>query len=187
MVRKSEEEIKRIKAALKGNFLFQNLPTSQTRQIYDVMKRKQVKAGEVVIKQGDKGEEFFVLDDGELAVSIAANGTQVEIMRYKPNPAGANPCFGELALMYSKPRAATVTAITDGVLWAIDRRSFREILKKSSAKYLMRTLRSVEILKALTAGQLQRLSELMTEVYAAAPIVRARCTTQAPHHLERGA
>jgi CRP-like cAMP-binding protein len=164
VIHKSEAEIKRIKAALKGNFLFQNLPTTQTKQIYDAMKKRTVKANDVVIQQGEKGEEFFVLDEGELAVSILNNSVEVEIMRYRPNPAGANPCFGELALMYSKPRAATVAALTDGVLWAIDRRSFREILKKSSKdKYLMRTLRSVEVLKSLSVSQLQRLGEAMEE------------------------
>ena len=61
-----EAEIKRIRAALKGNFLFQNLPATQTKQIYDVMRRKHVKAKEVVIQQGDKGEEFYVLDQGEV-------------------------------------------------------------------------------------------------------------------------
>ena len=81
----------------------------------------------------------------EYQVTIENEGLQIEILRYKPNPTGANPCFGELALMYSKPRAATVTALTDGCLWEIDRRSFREILKKSSTKNLMRTLRSVEV------------------------------------------
>lgn len=66
--------------------------------------------------------------------------------------------------MYSKPRAATVTAATDGVLWAMDRRSFRSILMKSSAVSLTRTLRSVEVLKSLSVGQLQRLQDLLTEV-----------------------
>lgn len=150
VVKKTKDEIERIKSALKGNFLFQHLPDTQAKQIYDVMKRTEVEAGQVVIKQGDKGDAFFVLDDGEYKVTIESDGQQVEILRYKPNPTGANPCFGELALMYSKPRAATVTALTHGRLWEIDRRSFREILKKSSTKYLMRTLRSVEVRMQMT-------------------------------------
>lgn len=164
IVPKTDAEIGRIENALKGNFLFTNLASTQRKQIYDVMKKKRVKAGEVVIKQGDPGDEFYVLELGELTVSIERDGTSIEVLRYRPNPNGANPCFGELALMYSKPRAATVTAATDGILWTIDRRSFRQILKTSSTKYLMRTLRSVEILKSLAVGQLQRLSELLTEV-----------------------
>mmetsp|Transcript_85106 Transcript_85106/g.170016 ORF Transcript_85106/g.170016 Transcript_85106/m.170016 type:complete len:1288 (-) Transcript_85106:205-4068(-) len=164
VVPKTKAEIQRITAALKGNFLFAHLPPQQAKMIYDVMKRRSVTQGEVVIKQGDQGNHFYILDDGEFRVTIEKNGSQIEILRYKPNPAGANPCFGELALMYSKPRAASVTALTDGALWEIDRRSFREILKKSSTKNLVRTLRSVNLLKSLTASQLQRLSEMLSEV-----------------------
>ena len=103
------------------------------------------------------------MDEGEYVVTLAQNGKEVEILRYTTT-GGANPCFGELALMYSKPRAATVTAVQDGVLWAMDRRSFRSILMKSSAVSLTRTLRSVEVLKSLSVGQLQRLQDLLSEV-----------------------
>ena len=164
VVAKTDAEIARIQQALKGNFLFASLSDVQTKMIYDVMKRKRVKAGEAVIRQGDPGDEFYVLELGELVVSIEKDGNVFEVLRYRPNPTGANPCFGELALMYSKPRAATVKALTDGILWAIDRRSFRQILKTSSSKYMLRTLRTVEVFKSLTVGQLQRLTEILTEV-----------------------
>ena len=42
--------------------------------------------------------------------------------------------FGELALLYNMPRAATVKAITSGTLWAMDRQTFRRILLKSAYK-----------------------------------------------------
>jgi CRP-like cAMP-binding protein len=66
--------------------------------------------------------------------------------------------------MYSKPRAATVKAAKDGVLWAMDRRSFRNILMKSTGRSIMKTLRSVDVLKSLSVGQLQRLCDVLTEV-----------------------
>jgi serine/threonine protein kinase len=66
--------------------------------------------------------------------------------------------------MYRKPRAATVTALKDGVLWAMDRRSFRSILMKSATADVIRVLRSVEVLKSLSVGQLQRLADVLTEV-----------------------
>jgi CRP-like cAMP-binding protein/serine/threonine protein phosphatase PrpC len=162
VVPKTPEELTRIKAAVKANFLFQHLNDTQSKQVYDVMKRVAVKKGDVVIRQGDQGDWFYVVDEGEYGVTLVQNGKEVEILRYTTQ-GGANPCFGELALMYSKPRAATVTAHTDGVLWAMDRRSFRSILMKSSAVSLTRTLRSVEVLKSLSVGQLQRLQDLLTE------------------------
>ena len=163
VVPKSAEQLERIKTAVKANFLFQHLNDAQAKQVYDVMKRVQVKKGDVVIRQGDQGDWFYVVDDGEYVVTLQQNGKEIEILKYTTQ-GGANPCFGELALMYSKPRAATVTAVQDGVLWAMDRRSFRSILMKSSAVSLTRTLRSVEVLKSLSVGQLQRLQDLLSEV-----------------------
>lgn len=64
VVPKTKAEVERITAALKGNFLFAHLPATQAKQIYDVMKRRPVKAGEKLIAQGDPGDSFFILDDG---------------------------------------------------------------------------------------------------------------------------
>uniref|UniRef100_A0A7S2DG28 protein-serine/threonine phosphatase n=1 Tax=Haptolina brevifila TaxID=156173 RepID=A0A7S2DG28_9EUKA len=163
VVPKTAEERERIKAAVKANFLFQHLNEAQSKQVYDVMKRVTVKKGDVIIRQGDQGDWFYVVDEGEYSVYLTQGGKEVEIIKYTTN-GGNNPCFGELALMYSKPRAATVKADKDGVLWAMDRKSFRSILMKSSSMSLTKTLRSVEVLKSLSVGQLQRLQDLLTEV-----------------------
>lgn len=42
--------------------------------------------------------------------------------------------FGELALLYNMPRAATIKADSDGVLWALDRSTFRRIVLKNAFK-----------------------------------------------------
>ena len=54
VVPKTPEELTRIKAAVKANFLFQHLNEMQAKQVYDVMKRVAVKKGDVVIRQGDQ-------------------------------------------------------------------------------------------------------------------------------------
>jgi len=161
--KKTKAEVERISASMQQNFMFQNMPEEQLKKIYDCMKKTPFEADQVGIKQGDKGDSFYVLDDGELKVTILIGGLNVEILQYKPNPTGANPCFGELALMYAKPRGATVTAQTDGFMWELDRRSFREVLKKSSKGSLMRTLRGVDLFKPLSVNQLQKLAEKMKE------------------------
>ena len=98
-----------------------------------------------------------MVEAGEYVVTIKNQETDAdtEILRYTTK-GGTNPCFGELALMYSKPRAATVTAVSEGMLWAMDRKSFRSILMKSSSVSLTRTLRNVDVLKSMSVGQLQR-------------------------------
>lgn len=60
--------------------------------------------------------------------------------------------FGELALMYNLPRAATIQAVTNGALWAMDRQTFRRILLKSACrkrKMYEALLESVPMLKTL--------------------------------------
>jgi CRP-like cAMP-binding protein len=163
VVPKSKQEVERIRTAVRANFLFQHLNERQQSMVFDVMQRVPVSAGETVIQQGDPGDWFYVVDSGEYIVTIKQDGKEVEILRYT-TAGGTNPCFGELALMYSKPRAATVKAAKDGVLWAMDRRSFRNILMKSTGRSIMKTLRSVDVLKSLSVGQLQRLCDVLTEV-----------------------
>jgi len=163
-VPKSDEEVGHIKRAVKANFLFAHLNETQAQMVYDVMSKKHVKKGDAVVKQGDVGDYFYVVEDGEYVVTIATpNGGQMEVLTYS-TAGGTNPCFGELALMYGKPRAATVTAKTDGVLWAMDRRSFRAILLKSSGAEIKHTLRSVEMLKSLSNIQLNTLQDKLSEV-----------------------
>lgn len=60
--------------------------------------------------------------------------------------------FGELALLYNMPRAASVKAITQGALWAMDRHTFRRIILKSAfkkRKMYEQLIESVPMLKAL--------------------------------------
>ena len=92
---------------------------------------------QVIIKQGDEGEWFYVLDEGELYVTIGDTDPQdaPEVLTYEVAASGgANPCFGELALLYSCRRGANVVARTKAAVWAIDRRSFRSLLMKDATE-----------------------------------------------------
>ena len=71
------------------------------------MRRWQVTAGQTVIEQGAKGEFFYAAEEGTFDVVV--NGKAVHM--YTASAAEKKyPCFGELALMYSKPRAASVVS-----------------------------------------------------------------------------
>lgn len=74
---------------------------------------------------GDEGDNFYVIDQGE--VEIFVNGELATTI-------GEGGSFGELALIYGTPRAATVRAKTDVKLWGIDRDSYRRILMGSTIR-----------------------------------------------------
>ena len=75
----------------------------------------ELKAGETAVREGDEGDRFYIVESGTLSVSKV--GEQVAEL-------GAGESFGEIALLRDVPRTATVTAATDAVLLALDRRHF---------------------------------------------------------------
>uniref|UniRef100_A0A8D0L203 Protein kinase cAMP-dependent type I regulatory subunit beta n=1 Tax=Sphenodon punctatus TaxID=8508 RepID=A0A8D0L203_SPHPU len=105
--------------AISKNVLFAHLDDNERSDIFDAMFPVTHIAGETVIQQGDEGDNFYVIDQGE--VDVYVNGEWVTSI-------GEGGSFGELALIYGTPRAATVKAKTDLKLWGIDRDSYRRIL-----------------------------------------------------------
>jgi MFS family permease len=75
----------------------------------------EVAAGAPVVQEGEPGDLFYVVADGELDVTVG--GEQVGLL-------GRGDCFGEIALLRNVPRTATVTARTDVLLDALDGTSF---------------------------------------------------------------
>uniref|UniRef100_A0A915L463 Cyclic nucleotide-binding domain-containing protein n=1 Tax=Romanomermis culicivorax TaxID=13658 RepID=A0A915L463_ROMCU len=73
----------------------------------------------------DEGDNFYVIDGGD--VDVYVNNEKVVTITQGGS-------FGELALIYGTPRAATVIAKTDVKLWALDRDTYRRILMGSTMK-----------------------------------------------------
>jgi hypothetical protein len=80
----------------------------------------EVRAGQTVIEQGDAADLFYVIDQGTFRVSQRpATGDPVTLRTMGPGEV-----FGEIGLLTSSPRTATVTAESDGRLFALDRAGF---------------------------------------------------------------
>ncbi|RGP74441.1 camp-dependent kinase regulatory subunit [Fusarium sporotrichioides] len=134
---KTPDQIERLKHAIEGNFLFSHLEDEQSAQILGALVEKPIPAkGIKVISQGDAGDYFYVVEKGSFDVYVNPSGS------LQPGPDGmgnqvgniqAGGSFGELALMYNAPRAATVVSAEPGcTVWALDRVTFRRILMEST-------------------------------------------------------
>jgi cAMP-dependent protein kinase regulator len=111
---KDEETKHHLFDSLILHYLFQSLSEEELTLLINSMRLIDSKAGDVIIKQGDPGDAFYVLRSGVATAYVEGKG---EVMKYEDSG-----CFGELALLYNSPRAASVIATTDCVLYTLDMR-----------------------------------------------------------------
>ena len=134
---KTAEEKLLIDDALRGHLVFQNLTDVQRELMYKVMVPTKVKKGDWVVRQGTHGDHFYIVDEGSFEVRIlsenatdkddATGGDCVHVYEGS-REMNSHPSFGELALKYSAPRAASIVARTDGHLWALHRYAFKRVI-----------------------------------------------------------
>jgi len=125
VVPKDYKTMASLSKAIAKNVLFSHLDENERSDIFDAMFPSNAMPGEIIIQQGDEGDNFYIIDQGE--VEIYVGGEKVLSI-------GEGGSFGELALIYGTPRAATVKAASDVKLWGIDRDSYRRILMGSTIR-----------------------------------------------------
>jgi len=133
---KTPKQMDKIAEIMKTIFIFNCLEEEQIEKVMQSMFLMEVLQGDVVIKENDPGNNFYIVDYGKFT---AANKMKTVLERYD-----GEGFFGELALLYNCPRAATVTADTDGGLWAIDRITFRQLILKSAYQKRQRFLEFIK-------------------------------------------
>jgi CRP-like cAMP-binding protein len=104
--------------------LFAELPKREFELLTRNSDLVEVPAGATLIREGDRGYEFFAIAEGE--VEISQGGTPIATE-------GAGDVFGELALLHDIPRTATVKAKTPARLYVLTDRAFRSLLAGSFA------------------------------------------------------
>lgn len=156
---KSDDQRLRLNEAIRNILLFKNVAPEQLSEVLDAMFEKKVQPGDHVIDQGDDGDNFYVIDSGVYEIYVKIDGKDKMVGVY--NEKGS---FGELALMYNTPRAATIIATSKGILWALDRNTFRRILLKAAAKKRKvheALLESVPMLKEITEYERMNLADAL--------------------------
>jgi CRP-like cAMP-binding protein len=80
---------------------------------------KEYKAGEVVFRQGDKGNCMFVIQDGEVEAVVDSDGRELRLRTMGPNE-----FFGEMALFEKEVRTATIRTLKPSRILSIDKKNF---------------------------------------------------------------
>eukprot|EP00434_Breviolum_minutum_P025816 symbB.v1.2.022821.t1/scaffold2042.1/size196763/4 len=168
---KTESQRMLISNALKTNENLQSvvdLDIPRIKAICDVAWREEVPKGTKLIREGDlDADYFYIVQSGSFKVLVESKDS-IEGRVAKPvSSIGPGGSFGELALLYFAPRAATVEAADDSSVWIIDRGNFKKIMSKSSdereAEYL-KHLDKVDILSPLKKDEKAALAKCLTEV-----------------------
>jgi MFS family permease len=118
--------------------VFAELPLTAIERLTSGLVPVDFAAGEVLMRQGDPGDRFIVVKDGEIEVSV--HGAPVERL-------GPGSGVGEIALLHRSPRTATVTAITSVSGYAVDAATFRAAVSGPA---------SVAVTERVAAGHLER-------------------------------
>lgn len=152
---KTDEQRCRLQEACKDILLFKTLDPEQFSEVLDAMFEHRVQPDEHVIDQGDDGDNFYVIERGIFDIEVHKT-----IVGQYDNKGS----FGELALMYNTPRAATIIAKEEGALWALDRATFRRLIVKNNAKKRRMYevfVDSVPLLKELEFSERQKIVDVL--------------------------
>ncbi|KAG6855008.1 hypothetical protein C0991_005937 [Blastosporella zonata] len=190
---KTADQTRRIKASIANNFIFRDLDEEQETGVLNAMREFKVPRNNVVIRQGDAGEYFYVVESGSLNCYIRPEPLPPSWLTQSASDANPKPedmfvqpgyhpefgrkvaecttgqSFGELALMYGHPRAATVLSTEPSTLWSLDRITFRTIILK--AAHRRRTmyehfLSTVTLLASLDAAERSKIADaLVSKTY----------------------
>ncbi|XP_074472838.1 cGMP-dependent protein kinase 1-like [Sebastes fasciatus] len=156
---KTKESSELIQRALMDNDFMKHLEHGQIITIMDCMHPTSLAKGCCVIQEGDDGSTVYVLEEG--MVEVTKQGKTLCTI-------GQGKVFGELAILYNCTRTATVTALTDIKLWAIDRQGFQTIMMRTGLiKHSQYTdfLRSVPSFQSLPEDVLSKLADVLEETH----------------------
>jgi rhodanese-related sulfurtransferase len=104
---------------------FAQLPAAHINEMLKRFQRVAVRRGQVVLREGEEGDYYYVLEAGKCIVERSVGGVAMKLAELKSGDA-----FGEEALVANAKRNATVTMLTEGSLFRLAKEDFNELLKK---------------------------------------------------------
>ena len=150
---KSPQLVELLKSCLQQHFLLKEI--ENINLLLDCMEEKFVSSGEVVIWQGSIGDLFYVIESGKC--EVVKNNHQIAVLT-------EGKSFGEMALLNSTVRTATIRTLRPCHLWVLHRKQFRDIIsKQEKIKLVDRVtfLKSIELFSKLVDSSVEKIAEVM--------------------------
>lgn len=158
---KSPETKKHIQTLIEKSILFSSLNKDDIGIVIDAMEDVHTNSGQDVIVEGEEGDTLFIIGEGEFDCFKVIKGSQTYLKTYHPGE-----FFGELALMYNAPRAASIKSKGEGRLYGLDRATFNHIVQEAASKkrkYYSSILSKVEILAEIDPYEKEQLCDTLKE------------------------
>ena len=108
---------------------FRKLPAANIDLLLEKMEPVRMNAGEIIIRQGDEGDYFYVIEQGEALVTRVVEEDENTEDSIEMAHLGEGSTFGEAALISNNPRNATVSMQTDGVLLRLNKEDFLKLMQ----------------------------------------------------------
>lgn len=175
--KKTEDDRRIIVECLKNNTSLNTVVTmddAKCKLMVDCAWEESVESGKNIIKQGDdEADYFYVVKEGTFEITIDSNpldgksaetATQSVVEHVGTVSKGGS--FGELALLYFAPRAATVKATTNAVVWVFDRTNFKTMIAmtgEDSAKEKIKYLDKSDVFKSLKQDEKMEIAKNLSE------------------------
>lgn len=109
---------------LRNSSVFRHMSPHEISNVAGKVLKRKCDAGTVIVRQGDSGDEFFLIAEGTASVDI--NGSAAASL-------GVGEFFGEASLISGAPRNATVSAMTAMTLYALGKDDFRSALESNES------------------------------------------------------
>uniref|UniRef100_A0A7S2VZA2 cGMP-dependent protein kinase n=1 Tax=Eucampia antarctica TaxID=49252 RepID=A0A7S2VZA2_9STRA len=156
--RKPEEEKQFIKTCLVKNFIFAGLEEDELETLVNAMEKRNLPKDAVIIEEGNIGDYFYIIHSGEVKFNVGGKDS---------GTATKGSSFGELALLYDCPRAASCTTMTPCSVWRVHQNTFRKILagkQMDNADEIRGILRNVPFLSNLDTKYLNKMIESIQSI-----------------------
>lgn len=153
---KTHDEKTFIRECLKNNFVFAALSEREIRTIIDAFEGIKAQVNETIIHQGDVGDYFYVIREGTVRFEVSGNVV---------GHASKGKSFGELSLLYTSPRAASVIAESPTMVYRVDQKTFRYIMQSQTLQTendKKELLQGVVFLQDLDPTDINKLVHTMT-------------------------